>query len=148
ARVGHPARCAFDAEVVSMPLRRGVLHADLRARELSCEDDDVRFAEPMLVRIHALPDEIARGDHVSVVAQLAPVRTNLNPDLGDGFAAARKAIVLSGTATDVTVRARAGGVAASNDRARAALRRSIDRVLPASFSAIARALVLGEEDLD
>jgi competence protein ComEC len=147
-RLPHPSRCAFHGVVASMPVRRGVLHAEVKTSALSCEDGEVTFTAPIVVRIHALPDDTARGDELAIVAQLALARTHGNPDLGDGFGVARRAIVLSGTAIEVTRHAAGAGSIATIDRLRASLRRGLDRVLPAELSPIGRALVLGEEDLD
>lgn len=144
----HPARCALRGVVATMPLRRGVLRADLAVDALDCEGRVVSLGAPFRVRVFDLPAEIARGDELELVAQLAPARRIRNPDLPDPRPAeARRAVAYTGGAIAV-LRWRPGGTLVGwLDATRARLRAGIERALPPDVSPIARALVLGEEDL-
>jgi competence protein ComEC len=131
-----------------MPLRRGVLRADLAVDTLDCEGRSVSLGAPFRVRLFDLPAEVARGDELEVVAQLAPARRIRDPDLPDPRPAeARRAVAYTGGAIAV-IRWRAGrSLVGWLDATRARLRAGIERALPPEVSPIARALVLGEEDL-
>jgi competence protein ComEC len=144
----HPARCALRGVVATMPLRRGVLRADLAVDALDCEGRVVSLGAPFLVRVFDLPAAVARGDELEVVAQLAPARRIRDPDLPDPRPAeARRAVAYTGGAVAV-LRWRAGGsLVGFLDATRARLRDGIERALPPDVAPIARALVLGEEDL-
>lgn len=149
AAMPHPGRCALSGVVATMPLRRGVLRADVEVDALDCEGRAVSLGEPFLVRLFELPPDVARGDRIEAVAQLALARRVRVPDLPDPRPAeARRAFVYSGGALAVTRLAPGRGPLAALDRARAWLRAGIERALPAQVAPIARALVLGEEDLD
>ncbi len=144
----HPSRCALRGVVAAMPLRRGVMRADLEVEALDCEGQAVRLGGPFGVRIFDLPEGIARDDVVDLVAQLAPARRVRDPDLPDPRPAeARRAIAYSGGAVVVSAVRPSRSLLGALDRARARLRAGIDRALPEEVAPIARALVLGEEDL-
>ncbi len=148
AALPRPERCALTGTVASMPGVRGVLSADLLVESIEC---DAR-APPLAgvrARIYDLPESTARGDRVQVIAQIAPSRRPQNPDLGDPRAGyARRGHSLSGSALAVENLSRGQGVGALIDRARARLRRGIAAAFPAAdVASIARAMVLGEEDL-
>jgi len=147
AAVPRPERCAVQGVVASMPAVRSVLSADVLVDTLEC---DAR-APPLTgvrVRVYDLHEGAARGDRVALVAQLAPSRRVQNPELGDPRPVwARRAHVLSGAAIAVEVRARGTGVLAWIDRTRSSLRRGIAVTVPPELQPIARAIVLGEEDL-
>jgi competence protein ComEC len=152
AAMPHPRRCALDGVVVGMPVRRGVMRADVETSALDCEGARIALGEPFTVRLFEVPDGLARGDRVEVVAQLAPARRIRDPELADPRPAeARRAFVFSGGAATAAVVARANGGSvpiAALDHARAWLRAGIERAVPGQVAPIARALVLGEEDLD
>lgn len=148
AALPRPERCALTGTVATMPGLRGVLSADLLVESIEC---DAR-APPLAgirARLYDLPESIARGDRLLVIAQIAPSRRPHNPDLGDprpGYA--RRGHSLSGSALAVEPLARGRGLVALLDRTRARLRRGIAAAFPAAdVAAIARAMVLGEEDL-
>jgi len=92
---------------------------------------------------------LARGDEFSVVADLAPVSEFRNLLLPDPRpSAARRGALLSGGALSFELEARASGVRAWIDRARGHVRDRILATFSARVSGMARALVLGENDLD
>jgi competence protein ComEC len=146
-----PSRCAASARVTSSPVRRGGRWSF--QAELSGLDCEGRLDEGLWrARLHlpASPGSwFARGDEVAVVGDLAPtseLRNFLLPDPRPG--AARRGAVLSGAALSVEVTRRAGGPRALIDRARAHVRERIDASFGASVTGMARALVLGENDLE
>ncbi|MBX3189159.1 MAG: DNA internalization-related competence protein ComEC/Rec2 [Labilithrix sp.] len=139
SREPWPARVVVTGVVSRSP----VLAGDAYRFDVSSDDGTV-------VTLHA-PREagaIARGDRVEAIAQVAPLHQFWNEGTGDPRPAqARRGVVLSGGADDVVIRARGRGVAAIVDRLRDRLRRRIVATFPAESAAMARALVLGEDDL-
>ncbi|MBI2393474.1 MAG: DNA internalization-related competence protein ComEC/Rec2 [Deltaproteobacteria bacterium] len=147
AHVPRAERCAIEGRVVSMPTVRGALAADVELETITC-DSRAPPLTGLRARVYDLPADVARGDRVEAIAQLAPSRRTMVPDLGDPRPAwARRAHVLSGGAVVASVRARGSGVLATIDRARGRLRRGIAVAFAADVAPIARAMVLGEEDL-
>jgi len=140
-------RCALTGTIASMPTARSVLGADVLVETIECESRAPPLAG-LRVRVYDLPDGSARGDRLSLVAQLAPSRRAQNPELGDPRPVwARRAHVLSGAAIATEIVSRAHGVFATLDRVRSSLRRGIAASVAAELQPIARAIVLGEEDL-
>jgi competence protein ComEC len=150
------ARCAGVGTVVGAPARSGqalrlVVEVG-RTSPLECEGVAIR-APPFLVALHA-PDGtvdpfVARGDAVSFVAQLAPLERFDNPELGDPAPReTRRAVLRSGGALVVEILTRGSSAVSTIDRARAQVRARIDATFPADTAPMARALVLGEADLD
>lgn len=147
-----PARCTARGVVSRSPVRiGGAARVEVEADELSC-----REGPPLRGRVtlHVPSDEqdgdleLARGDTVSVLASLAPPYRFWNDGAGDPRPlSARRGVVLSGGAEDVVVERAGAGISAAIDRARAHVRRRILATFPAETSAMARALVLGEDDL-
>jgi competence protein ComEC len=147
ALVPRPDRCVIQGAVVGLPLRRGVLMADVTVDAIDCGEPQTP-SRPLRARIYDLPWDVARGDVVEAIVQIAPSRRANDPDLGDPRPGpARRGHVLSGSALSVEVRARGRSVAAHLDRIRAHLRRGLDQVVAAELGPVARAIVLGEEDL-
>jgi len=146
--VPHPSRCAFDATIASMPVFRGVMGAEVAADHLDCEGAVLERGPPLRIRLYDLPADVVRGDRFFIVAQIARARRIGSFDLGDDrVAAARKSVVLSGNVVVAEREARGTGVLAMLDRLRVRLRAGIDASIAPSVAPIARALVLGEEDL-
>jgi competence protein ComEC len=147
-KLPRPSRCALRGTVDSMPRLRGVLSADVVATSLACGDVDAKTDPLPRIHLYDLPASVARGDVVDLVVQIAPSRRPREPDLDDPSPIwARRAVVASGSVVAGNVHARGFGVLPTIDRLRAVLRRSLQRSLPPDASSIARALVLGEEDL-
>lgn len=146
--LGAPARCAAHARVVASPVWQG---DSLRFRaELTRMDCEGRaLPEGSVVVLYGGPGDLVRGDELDVVAQLAPVRLFINPDLADPTpGAARRGHVASGGILGATVVRRGWGLGALVDRARAHARRRIVATFAPDAVGMARALVLGETDLD
>ena len=149
ARLPRPSRCVVRAAIETMPRVRGVLGADLRVESLTCEDTPVDLSPSARIRLYGLPSGAARGDTIEAVADLGPARRPRNPDLGDASPQwARRRVVFSGSCLTSDVVTRASGPIAALDRLRARLRDGLETTLPPDVAPIARALVLGEEDLD
>lgn len=146
--LGPPARCAGRAVVVQSPTWRGdALRAVVELQHVDCEGRPLP-GRPRAVLYGGAPD-LARGDTLEVVAQLAPLRTFDNPGLPDPTpGAARRGTVLSGGVLAATVVARGTGLRWRIDRARAAVRARIAATFAPQAAPMARALVLGETDLD
>jgi competence protein ComEC len=144
-----PARCALRGEVARSP----VLLGDAFKVDVDVASGDCDRAEPLRGRVtlhvpRALAGAVARGDQVEAIAQLAPGYRFWNADTGDPRPAmARRGVVLSGGAEDLVVRSAGHGLGAALDHARARLRERIEATFPADTCAMARALVLGEDDL-
>jgi competence protein ComEC len=146
--LGAPARCAARGHVLASPTRSGdSLSFVAELAELECEER--RIATPVRVRLHGEPVALGRGDVFEAVVQVAPAQIFRNPGVRDATPqAARRGIVASGAALSLDVTERAWGPAALVDRARAHARERIHATFSPSAQGLARALVLGENDLD
>jgi competence protein ComEC len=168
AALGGPVRCFAEGAVVSSPVlmhgaatlvpgappegRRGETEplvagwdADLTRLECEGRTVDRKFRG----RLYGGPDDLARGDRVEVVVKLAPLQLFRNDDLGDPRPSAiRRGTLASGGTEDVRVVLRAAGPFALVDRFRAHARRRIEATFVPEAAPMARALVLGESDLD
>lgn len=146
ATLSGPRRCAGIATVETSPVR----HAEslgyvARFGSLDCEG---RMLEGTRARLHGGPVDLGRGDQVEIVAQLATVELFQNAELPDPTPrAARTGAVLSGAVLSARVTRRAETPQAFIDRARATVRARIDATFPLDAAPLARALVLGENDL-
>ncbi|MES1186783.1 MAG: ComEC/Rec2 family competence protein [Myxococcales bacterium] len=145
--MGHPRRCAFTAVVDSSPVEghgsvsflADVSHAD-------CEGVDV---PPFRARVYGGPGTLARGDRVSGVADFAAAQLFRNFGVADPRpSGARSGAVASGGALSLLVEARGFGPQNLIDRARSHVRTRIEATFPPLAVPMARALVLGESDLD
>lgn len=137
-RVGSewPARTVVAGTIVSSPaLLAGAYRVDV---------DDGRRRVSLRVETDV---DLARGDEVECIAQLAPPYRFWNEHRDPRPVEARRRVLLSGRAEDVVVRSRGRGLGGFVDRARARIRRRIVATFPSSTSGMARALVLGEDDL-
>ncbi|MBX3207284.1 MAG: ComEC/Rec2 family competence protein [Labilithrix sp.] len=146
-----PARCTARGVISRSPtMLGGGLRVELEADEVRCRD-----GPPLEGRItlHVPQDDqdsdatLARGDVVSVLASLAPPYRFWNDGSDPRPLSTRRGVVLSGGAEDVVVDREGSGLAWAIDRVRAHVRRRILATFPAETSAMARALVLGEDDL-
>jgi len=145
--LGPPSRCDLSALVAASPVWSDgtasflaeVTRADCEARHLPV---------PFRVRLHGGPDALARGDRLHVIADLAPVQLFRNLDAADPTpAAARQQVVLTGSVLSLEVSERCLGVRSLIDRARARARTRIVLTFAPAAAGMARALVLGENDL-
>lgn len=144
---GWPTKCTLEGIVTAAPARSG------GAYRVVVDADAVRCRDaPSLagrVTLHFDGAPPARGDRVSALASLAPPYRFFNDGTGDPRPpAARRGTVLSGGADDLVVLVPGWGVAHAIDRARARLRERIVATFPEDTAPMARALVLGEDDLD
>ncbi|HVW25178.1 MAG TPA: DNA internalization-related competence protein ComEC/Rec2 [Polyangiaceae bacterium] len=146
SQLGPPRRCSGQGVVETSPaLRAGVLGWVAAFDVLDCEG---RAVGPARVRLYEGPAALARGDRVEVVAQLAPVELFRNADLPDpALTAARSGVTLSGAAVWTEIVRPARGLGAFIDRARGRARAGIDATFAPAAAPLARALVLGENDL-
>jgi competence protein ComEC len=144
--LGEPRRCAGSASIVASPTWRSDAATYLVDFEaLEC---DGRKLAPVRARLYGGPDDLGRGDRLELVAQLAPVRLFRNPGVLDPTPfAARAGPRLSGMALGVELAERSRSPWAWIDRARAHVRRRIAATFAPEVAGMARALVLGENDL-
>lgn len=151
ARIDHElptiARCAGRAVVSGSPIfQGGTMRWKARFAGAVCDDGPV--AHPFQATLYGGPGELARGDEVDVIAQLAPLQRLANEATGDPLPGeARRGVVRSGGAIDARIVTRSRGVLARIDRARANVRSRINLAFPTETAGMARALVLGETDL-
>lgn len=143
-----PTRCALHGVVVRSPVLNGdATRTDVALTEASC----VHARVPARVTMHvpsSIAPPLARGDAIDAVVQLAPLHRFWNEDTGDPRPPhARRGVHLSGGADDVVIASRGRGLTSWIDRARSHLRSRIVLTFPPSTSPMARALVLGEDDL-
>jgi competence protein ComEC len=144
----QPERCSARGRVDSSPVRvRGSLRWDAHLSGLEC--DGAQVAWTGRTTLYGGPENLARGDEVDVVATLAPPQRLWNRATGDPRPSeALRNVVRTGGTLDVHVTRRASGPLAWIDRARALVRRRIDACFASDVAPMARALVLGESDLD
>ncbi len=152
--VPQPAPCALRARVQASPVSRGPkLYLDVELAEVDCEG---RFGQgPLHARLSGDPAvlppvaALARGDELSAIAQLSVVSTFRNFELPDPLPGmARRAAVLRGELRWLELDARGSGPGAQVDRLRAFVRQRILATFAPAAQGMARALVLGEADLD
>ncbi len=146
-----PGRCSALARVQSSPVSlRGALRWDGVLTHLSCDGAPRAGAlPPILATLYGGPADLAQGDRVEIVATLATPQRLWNASTGDPRPSeAHRAVVLSGGALDVRVLHRSTGLLATMDRVRARVRRRIEATFAPDLAPMARALVLGESDLN
>lgn len=145
--IGHPRRCAFTARVVSSPVEtHGSIGFLADVSEADCEGVALpRFR----ARVYGGPRQLGRGDVVSGVADFAGAQLFRNFGAADPRpSAVRSGSVASGGALSMRVESRGFGVRNLIDRARAHVRARIVATFPPLSVPMAKALVLGESDLD
>jgi competence protein ComEC len=145
--IGQPRRCAFSARIVSSPVKaRDSFSFLAEVEQADCEG--LRLPA-FRARLYGGPDALARGDRVSGTADFAPAQLFRNFGAADPRpGGARSGAVASGGALALTVERRGFGLRALIDRARAHVRGRIEATFPPLSVGLARALVLGESDLD
>ncbi len=145
--VGPDSRCQGQGHVVGSPTSRGGEASLLTELSLSC--DGLTIPGSHRVRLHGGPDDLRRGDQVEANVQIAPVQILRNLELADPRpGAARREATLSGTVLSLERTASGWGLRHSIDGARAHARRRILATFDPLAAPMARALVLGENDLD
>jgi competence protein ComEC len=145
--LGAPRRCAFMAQVDSSPVEaNGTVSFLAAVSEAECEDVHL---PPFRARLYGGPRELFRGDVVSGVADFAPAQHFRNFGVADPRpSGARSGAVASGGALSLAIESRGLGPQAWIDRARAHVRSRIVATFPPLAVPMAKALVLGESDLD
>jgi competence protein ComEC len=145
--IGQPRRCAFEATIVSSPVK---LHDTVsfvaEVAQADCEDVTL---PPFRARIYGGTTALARGDELSGTADFAPAQLFRNFGAADPRpGGVRSGVVASGGALSLTVERRGFGLRSYVDRARAHVRGRIEATFPPLSIGLGRALVLGESDLD
>src|SRR5262249_2591939 len=128
------ARCEVEGVIATSPvvLRRardgpgaGDARADVDLDRGACDGRSIEVT--VRARVYALPEDLARGDRVALIADLARTERFANPELGDPrVMIARSRVAVSGAAVDVRVVSFGGGLRAAIDHARARVRRRIE----------------------
>ncbi len=146
--IGGPSRCSGQARVVRSPVvTGGTTRLTVEFGSVDCERGPL--PGPLLARVYGGPSSVVRGDELELVAQLAPVRHFRNEGLMDPLPrAARVGVVVSGQVLAATPLSRGYGWRAVVDRARQHARARIQRTFAPLTVPMARALVLGENDLE
>jgi competence protein ComEC len=144
----EPSACAISGRVLHSPAQRaGVLHYDAETSEIDC--DGRRDTAPRRLRLSGGPAFLARGDEFSAIARLLPVSGFRNFELPDPLPAlARQGALLRGTLLALDPGRPGAGLGARIDRARASVRARIEATFSPPARGMARALVLGESDLE
>ncbi len=145
--IGPPSRCDLSAVVTGSPVwSDGTASFAAEVTRAECESRNLPV--PFRARLHGGPDGLARDDRVHVIADLAPVQLFRNLDSADPTpSAARQEIVLTGGVLSLDVTERRLGLRTLIDRARARARQRIVLTFAPAAAGMARALVLGENDL-
>jgi len=145
--IGHPRRCAFTATVASSPVEgRGSISF---LADVSGADCEGVLVPAFRARVYGGPSALSRGDEVTGVADFAAAQPFRNFGAPDSRpSGARSGSVASGGALSLLVERRGWGARHWIDRARAHVRSRITATFPPLAVPMARALVLGESDLD
>lgn len=145
--IGPPSRCDVLARVDRSPTWADG-SASFVAEVTRAECGERLLPVPFLARLHGGPDALSRQDRLHFIADLAPLQLFRNLDTADPTpTAARHGIVLTGGVLSLEVLEREVGLHALIDRARARARERIVHTFAPSAAGMARALVLGENDL-
>lgn len=145
--LGASTRCAGEAVVVRSPvLREGSFVAVVDALQLDCEG---RAFGSHRLRLSNVQETLRRGDRIEFVAQLGPIASAQNIELMNPIPRlASSRVVASGGVLTLTRVAAGTGFFAAVDRARNSVRQRILATYAPRARGLARALVLGENDLD
>ncbi len=148
ALASPPRACALQGEVVTSPVAQaGAVRFVLSVRGGTC--GDVPVGAGTRVQLRSDDATLARGDLVRVEGVLAPLSLFDNPGvLPPWVRISRSGVALSATATTLSVEQRASGLSSRVDHARAHVRERIVASYHPEAQGLARALVLGESDLD
>jgi competence protein ComEC len=152
--LGPPSRCHGVVEVVASPtVLSGGEDPERRARlevelvEGACEER--AWPAGLRARLYGGPDGAGRGDRLEIIGDLGALARFDNPGSADSrIGIALRGAVGSGMIHDAVPLTQGHGVRASVDAARAAVRARIEATFPTETAPLARALVLGENDLE
>ncbi len=146
-RLSAPERCFVQATVTSSPtVREHTVNFVAKVHTGSCE----RYALPagVLVRLYGGPRNLGRGDRVEAVVQVGILRLFRNRELPDPYARrARAGVLASGSVLSLDRGPRGRSLWRWIDAGRAHVRDRIEATFSPAVSGMARALVLGENDL-
>jgi len=147
AQVGGAARCTVKGKVSTSPeWLHGALRYWVEAERVEC--DAKVFDGERVLRLYGGPRTLARGDRIEANVQLGPLQLFRNVDATDPTPfAARKKATLVGGALSVSVVEKSSGLAALVDGWRFRVRERILATFSPEAEPLARALVLGENDL-
>jgi competence protein ComEC len=150
AMLPAPDRCAATGRVTSSPTQlAGKLRFDAELGAFDCDGRLDAHSWPTRLYVASATTPIERGSDIAVIADLAPASDFRNFDLPDPRpGSARRGAVLSGAAVSIEVTRRSFGPLALIDRARAHVRARLIATFAPLVTGMARALVLGENDLD
>lgn len=142
-----PSRCAVRGQVTGSPqVHDGSLRFLAELRELDCEG---RIdARPRVAHVYGPVRDLGRGDQFDAILDLGPLSYYRNFDLPDPRPAlARQGAVVSGSLLSLDVTRPAAGLGSAIDHARNRVRARILATMAGPVRGMARALVLGENDL-
>jgi competence protein ComEC len=146
--LAEPRRCSIFGEVAKSPLWIGG-QASYEIELVRSDCDGTPLPALARVRLYGGPADLRRGDELAVTANLGALQLFRNLGVADPTPrAARAGVVLSGGAEAVEVVRRGRGLGSVIDRARAHARERILATFAPAAAPMARALVLGENDLD
>ena len=146
--LGAHTLCSGQGQVVASPTsHRGKTVVVVDATQIECENEQ-KYARARL-RLTGDSANVARGDRVNFIADLGPVSLLQNLGLRSPVPSATEAgIVASGGASLLEVAVPGRGLTHGIDRARNAVRLRIAATFAPKAEPLARALVLGENDLN
>jgi competence protein ComEC len=155
ARAHHAIDSFEQVRVAALPEKSGLARVEASGVVASSPVElhgvarfDVDFGSSRAT-VYGGPSGAARGDVVRGVFQLGPPDRFDDPEIGDArVRETRRGVLRTGSAVDVAITSRAFGVRPWIDRERDRVRRRIEATFPESTAPLARALVLGETDLD
>ena len=142
------ARCEVSGRVASSPnVVHGTARFDVDVTRADCMQSGADFSGR--ATLYGPYDGLARGDQVRGFVQVGRPDRFDDPEIGDPrVRETRRGVVRTGSAIDLRVTRRAHGPLAWIDHFRARTRRRIEATFPETTAPLARALVLGETDLD
>lgn len=155
--IGAPLRCAGVAAVTVSPILRTRVDEKSKKEEVvpvftaqapSLDCEGRKLSGPLTLRLYGGPEDLARGDRLEFIGQLAPLRLFRNAALGDPWpGAARRGAVLSGSLLMAERVAHGSSWKSWMDKSRAQVRARINATYSPLIAPLGRALVLGESDL-
>lgn len=147
AELGAEARCAVFGRIITSPeWLHGSLRYWVKAERLECDKKSLN--SDRVLRLYGGPRGLGRGDRIEAIVQLGPLQIFRNIGASDPTPlAARKEATLVGGVLSVSVLEKGAGMAAFIDGLRSTVRERILATFSPAAEPLARALVLGENDL-
>jgi competence protein ComEC len=146
-RFSHPVRCEIRSQVLGQPVwRRDSLSFVGSIVEGECAG--TRLHPGLRVRLYGGPTDLRRGDEIVATVEVGIAQLFRNHDLSDPrLTAARTSVVLSGGVLRLDRVVVGTGLRSRVDAARASVRARIELTYAPDAVGLAKALVLGENDL-